>query len=742
MRPALLHTIFIVAIAWFCSPVSFVRAMDLAKPITIQSAKVGIDGRFKSGFWTPIRIELRNGAAAFKGDIEIVVPDSDGVATRFQWQDLGPIELDANESRTVTRLVKMGRSNLPIQIELRTSDTLAIQHTVSVAELASPIPAAREWVIVLGSDINVSDALGRNSRTGMNTVESYLPEAELFPDQWLGLEAVDTVILTTSDKKKLDAISSQQLTALREWVVMGGRLIISVGQNGKELISANGRLSDLVPGRFVEVAALKNLASLESYSASTQRIEFASKSDPVIPVTVLANVRGIVELSDTVADETRPMVVRSSMGFGQTTFVGFDLELPSIADWEGRPRILARVLQATEQMDRQRRGDSNTQVAQFGYQDLVGQLRSALDQFPAVQLVALWWVAALVTIYVVLIGPVDYFLLRDVFRRMTLTWITFPLVTLIFVGLVFYLGPRWKGSEVLVNQIDLVDVDVVSSRFRTTTWAHVYSPRSATYEMQCAPNAKLASAVSLHGNVLSWQGLPGTGLGGLETAAAAPPSINEYRLEFTNSADSPSNDQVPTLHASLHGVPIQVAATKSVLGRSWGEIQLDGEANLTMDLDGLPRGEVSNPLPVELQDCVVYFGNWAFRLEATRGVLAPGQKTRIELERALNLRWRLTGRRVIDTKDVGTPWDQHTLEVPRIMEMMMFHEAAGGDSYTQLISRYQASIDLSQQLLLQRAILIGRAPNPATNLKLNDTVVAADQQWTYFRIVYPLSNPR
>jgi hypothetical protein len=123
-------------------------------------------------------------------------------------------------------------------------------------------------------------------------------------------------------------------------------------------------------------------------------------------------------------------------------------------------------------------------------------------------------------------------------------------------------------------------------------------------------------------------------------------------------------------------------------------------------------------------------------------VLRPGQPTRIENERALNLQWRLTGRRVVESKDFSTPWDQYTLVVPRIIEMMMFHSAAGGETYTQLVNRYQSYVDLSSHLTTGRAILIGRSKDAAMNLKLDDKEVKADQLWTYYRILFPVATPR
>ena len=57
------------------------------------------------------------------------------------------------------------------------------------------------------------------------------------------------------------------------------------------------------------------------------------------------------------------------------------------------------------------------QVAHVGYTDIIGQLRGALDQFSGVTLFAFSWVAVLLGVYVLLIGPGDYFFLNRVLGR-------------------------------------------------------------------------------------------------------------------------------------------------------------------------------------------------------------------------------------------------------------------------------------------------------------------------------------
>jgi len=137
---------------------------------------------------------------------------------------------------------------------------------------------------------------------------------------------------------------------------------------------------------------------------------------------------------------------------------------------------------------------------------------------------------------------------------------------------------------------------------------------------------------------------------------------------------------------------------------------------------------------------MVLYDNWAYRLERKGGVLQAGDSAKVELEKAINLSWRLTRRRVVEIRDVTTPWNPQDLDVPRIAEIMMFFKAAGGENYTGLAHRYQPYVDLSEHLRLGRAILVGRASAPATTLLLDDEPTDAEygQRSTFCRVVFPV----
>jgi hypothetical protein len=56
-----------------------------------------------------------------------------------------------------------------------------------------------------------------------------------------------------------------------------------------------------------------------------------------------------------------------------------------------------------------------------------------------------------------------------------------------------------------------------------------------------------------------------------------------------------------------------------------------------------------------------------------------------------------------------------------LLELMMFHEAATGSNYTSLEHRFQPTIDHSNLLSTDHAILVARLDQPAISLSVSDS---------------------
>ena len=698
----------------------------------IVGFRVGFGGTYKIGCWTAAWITVRAGEGPLEAQLELIVPDGEGVPARFVQEEGRRLALRPGETVTVRRLVKPGRARGGFGVQLRQGDRVLATRRFPAG---TPVDPDRPLLLTLGPSIGEEQALARRF-AGAEAGPAFcrLDEAADLPEEWLGYEGINVMVLPTSQRQPLASLRGSQLAAIQHWVQMGGRLVLCVGSRGGEVFSDAHGLARFAPGRFVGPLPLANVSALETFAGASQplQVSAAGGPHPQLVMSLLAEVQGRVDLQDIGPKGPLPMIVRQAFGFGQVVFVAFDLDQPPFSMWRGRPRLVARLLQATadgseEQAVEGQRG----RMVHVGYNDITGQLRTALDQFRDAPLMAFGWVAGLILLYVALLGPGDYFFLKRCLGRMRWTWATFPLLVLAFTGTAVLLHRQFKGRQLAVNQVDLVDIDMGSKWARGTTWDHVYSPQTRAYGLEVRL-PRLERTLSIAGNVLCWQGLPGRGLGGMNASAIAAPAAGTCTIAFEGACN-----------ARMRDAAIEVASTKSLVGRWWGKVRVPGEARLSRTPDGLLQGTIVNPLPVPLTECMLAYENWVYRLDQSDGKLAPHQTAQLELERPYNLEWRLTRRRVQDTQEVMAPWDQASHDVPRIMEMIMFHGAAGGADYTRLRHRYQGYLDLSDHLHIGCAVLWGRSAQPAADLVFDGgrTPARCDRHWTFYRIVFPVAQP-
>ena len=157
--------------------------------------------------------------------------------------------------------------------------------------------------------------------------------------------------------------------------------------------------------------------------------------------------------------------------------------------------------------------------------DLATLIRRSLDQFKGVTLIPFGWVAGFIVLYILLIGPGDYFFLKKVLKRMELTWITFPTIVVTVSLLAYYAAYIVKGTDLRVNKIDVVDIDLESNAARGTSWINLFSPQNRDYSVAVVPVSPdrdlrpKVTAPPLPGTdvLLTWFGAPEGGLRGMNT---------------------------------------------------------------------------------------------------------------------------------------------------------------------------------------------------------------------------------
>ena len=708
---------------------------------TIASVRVGVADCYKVGLWTQVEIVVQGGSEPLVGELSVVVPDGDGIPSRVSTSPEYLCAITPHQKTVVRLLCRLGRVNCTLTAQLRVKDAVVARRTFSTAAQADgehflPGLEFRDLIVTVGSASLGTEELGR--LRGLDPqhrpITAKVENIEQLPTDWRGYEGVDAVIVAAGRSEIYGKLSadSAQMRALDEWIRMGGRLVLCAGTQAEKMLAKDSPWRQFAPGRLEKMVTLRQTGALENFCGSRS----GAMHDGVAAMRVpyLTDVQGTIE----VREADLPLVVRTVRGFGQIIFLAADLDQTPLDTWHDRPMLVAKLLDMpTGNADE---SDESKAMMHFGFGDMSGQLRSALDSFTGVHIAPFWLVAGLIVVYLLLIGPGDYFFLRRLIGRMGWTWFTFPLIVLLMCAGAYLLAYRLKGDRLKVNQVDLVDVDAASSLVRGTTWLDIFSPRMETFNLSLKPLQPNSDAAGNTHSWVTWLGLPGGALGGMN------PRAGDAALGMEPYGFSPSLD-------AMHDVPIPVWSTKSFTGRWITSTRAFPQAELA-DENQLLVGSVTNTFNYPLEHCLLAYGRSVYEL----GTLAPGESARVgSMSKRSELKTLLTGRKIvaIDKGDKyqqeATPYDQASRDIYYILRMMMFHDAAGGRRYTGLWNAYQDFVDFSSLLHADRAILVAQRPASDSAEKSQGASLLRDGQpladspdkhLTIYRFVFPVKREK
>lgn len=697
---------------------------DAPQQVAISSVAVGFEGQAKAGFLTPVRVTIQGLTEASEAELRVRGVDGDAVPVIYQAGEGNLSQLAASatgQELTTTIYFKVGPQPTPATVELLVQGKIVSEKAISFRG-GKPLAATRELVLTIGSPLGMEEAQKLSPRSedsayALARVES----VDELPDQAWGYEGIDAILLSTSEKGLFAKLTTQQQQAIADYTLGGGRLILSAGSAASDALQ-NEPWKSLLPCQTAPGTPLRDRVGLETLSGS--QLTLGADRPEVLALT---NVSGRIELDEGGVAAGRPLAIRGPSGLGEVQVIAIELDHPSIATWKGRSRLLAALMQRTRDQQQQDRDVSRRTVNHLGFTDLVGQLRAALDQFSDVTLVNFTTVAVLTLVYLLIIGPGDYFFVSGLGLPRWITWISFPTTTLLFCLLGWYLGLAAHGTEPKLNHVELIDIDPTTSTIRSTSWIHLYTPQSERLSLSLEPQSPpfQLQNETLRGT-LDFQGLPGDGLGGLSSRQVQLADVEPY------FASPPS---VTTHSSRLEQLPLQSASSKSISGRWTAKATGVSKCDLRMGQYGLLAGTVSSPIDVPLSQCLLVYGEWLYRIDK----LSPGQPVSIDRISPLNLEARLTQKMVVGEKDVSTPWNQQSTDLPRILQMMMFYDSVRGANYTGLSHRYQTNIDFTNHLRGGRAVLVGNLDSPVSTIKIDDQPIVATKSITLIRVVLPVA---
>jgi hypothetical protein len=634
------------ATAWVtCAAVLLLPAASLAQvPMRVQIDKVQIGfqpyspqdefrGRFKAGLWAPVYVTfahkpdgpifLSTGKDGLgRGELLVETTDSDDVGNIYRV----PLALAANDTRPVLTYIKPAVERPAIRIGVASGG----QSFTPLDNDRTALELGEHLYLTLGARLShfhdallaMAPARAREDRETRPRQAAYENDIQHLPTEWFGYDAVDLMILTTDNTPFLDKLGTDRTRtkALAEWVRRGGRLVVSVAWRNQDKVRAllqSGAWQPALPDLLTanDHYEIDQLLGVRTWVAPAREKPFPGPGQEPVRVAKLTPGRDAEVL---VSERNKePIIIRVPYGLGNVTLVALDLDKGPFSVWTGRVDfwkvLLEKLAPKVFVPQDDARGMAN-QLLMDASTDVATRLQRDLDRFD-VAVISFGWVALFILLYILVVGPLDYLILKKVFKRLEWTWITFPSVVLIVSGVAYFTAYAVKGSDLKINKVDLIDLDMRSdldgqqqprrAYAYGTTWFTILSPRIQNYTVGIGPDTPQGGKkadLEPAGVLVSWMGRPeNAGMGGMGRQR----SQGLFRRAYDYAPDG----------AGLTGVPIPVWSTKTFTA-SW-EAAL-AKLPFRVDLRYNPNdpeqfsGTIQSKLPIALEDVWIYYGGQWF----------------------------------------------------------------------------------------------------------------------------------
>lgn len=553
--------VFVSALSGFEKPA--VAANENIK-ITIDE---GFDEKIKRGKGFPLTITIDNDGKAFRGDllIDYMPSHSTGGAKVIH------IELPEKGTKTYSITLPGFTDDHPAYYNSKSSLRLyegswqkGKKITFKGDKKIKPkfIDENRKVIGVLSENY---DRLKELRGLSTSNFEMLPITKEEVPKEAIGLEMIDYIII---DEYPLSQLEEEQQQAIIGWLQVGGVLIAGGTPDGK---SSYGFLYSLLPMKLDE--------------ESEGTANFLTTSEKTVPFDKIQLFTGDVEKGAEVLvnSDDLPVGIKKEYGAGLILQTAFSLGDHPLSTWEGYRSWFEDFLGQAPKTD-------NTFV-QYGdefYSQLYWELGEPNEYFPSSQY-SIPILIVLILVYVIIIVPVLYFILKKLDKREHSWWIIPSLGLLVAIG-IFAMGAKDRIAQPQLNQMGIykVDDDYLKGYQATT----LLSNKSGEYRLSI-PKEEYSAISS------NWES-PGSNL---EMEGVIEDKRKTYEMIYKDVA---------------------YWSTKTVFGKA--QVQSEGDFYTEFTLkDGVLSGTIENRFPYDFKEVFIWSGSSKIDL----GPLKKGEKKTI-----------------------------------------------------------------------------------------------------------------
>jgi hypothetical protein len=441
-----------------------------ADPVTL-TVNSGYQGVVKVGEWMPVTVVAKNSGVAIDGTLELqeVFSNQPGVTGGPIYQ--APVSLAGGATKRIRGYVVENSTGSTIRVRI-------VQNGRVIVSQDSVSGSTTSTLIGVLSDQSTSLDIFGSVHPGSLAARVVHLHADDIAESAIPLRAFDILAI---DDFATDSLTAGQRTAINDYVTAGGNLLLGTGAAWHKTLA--GLPAAILP---MEINGTTTVTP--------------SWGGPSVEVATGSAAQSRVWL----ATGGLPLLLERTLGAGTVTMAAFDFN-QDVYHANGNAmlrQILSRaVFRTPAAIQNYAYAMGGPGPAGFGQQSISNKsnaLMSVLGNLPSLDLPSFQLTGGLVLLYVLLVGPVNYFVL-GAFRRRALAWVTVPLIALIAAGGAYGAGVVTKGRSVQANQVTILHLQPGWDHAYQETYTGIIAPSRGDYQASIAGGRLLISPIATYG---------------------------------------------------------------------------------------------------------------------------------------------------------------------------------------------------------------------------------------------------
>lgn len=425
----------LLLISVLISSISFISPQAMAQKPKQVDVKIstGYENNYKIGFPTPVNFTIKSLTKDIKGEVEVQVQNTPGKYISY----VKPLNLQKGAEKVITINVPINNNIVKYKVNIYNGNENIYKNSISIRSASNNITY---FIGILSDDFEALSYINKVStfHSGLAYLTKTIKlDEKNFPQDLSTLNSFNILVINDFDTSKL---SKEQYENIKQWVLGGGTLLVGTGSKYRKTLA-------VFKDNFVlgSQGNIKEVLTDKIYNLATN-----GDSNKIVKVDIL-NLD--VKNSKTIlAEKDDKLAQKLEKGKGTVCVLGFDLAQAPFTNWSNNSAF-------TEKLFAKINPTIMSSNNNFDYKRNMGyNLRNSLTQFSEMVVADTNIFYILIFIYIFLVAPVSYFILKKIDRR-ELMWLVVPSLAILFTLIVNFTGSSSRLSEITTNIVSYVDFD-------------------------------------------------------------------------------------------------------------------------------------------------------------------------------------------------------------------------------------------------------------------------------------------